>query len=424
MSFNFWKDYNFKDIVEILGGGTPKTTVPEYWNGNIPWLSVVDFNNDYRHVFKTEKSITELGLKNSSTKVLNIGDTIVSARGTVGALAQMIKPMAFNQSCYGLVANEKIITKNFLYYLLKHNIKILKANTHGSVFDTITTNTLENINIKIPPLKFQNFATNILVSLDDKIELNNKINKNLEAIAQTLYKRWFVDYEFPNEEGLPYQSSGGEMVESELGLIPKGWSVKTIDDITIFNKRGLSPVYSNDNYGAPVINQRCIRNHTIIEEAVQFHDLNLKKVNQELYQKSWDVLINSMGVGTLGRVSISSLDHNKIVHSCITILRPNKYLINESIFSYLMLSLEDKFMGMGEGSTGQTSLNNKLLGKMQIVLAPIDLQYPLSVLLGTLQKQIDNNLLIIQKISKIRDLLLPKLMSGEIEVPVGDDHGA
>jgi type I restriction enzyme S subunit len=424
MSFNFWKDYNFKDIVEILGGGTPKTTVPDYWNGNIPWLSVVDFNNDYRHVFKTEKSITELGLKNSSTKVLNIGDTIVSARGTVGALAQMIKPMAFNQSCYGLVANEKIITKDFLYYLLKHNIKILKANTHGSVFDTITTNTLENIKIKIPPLKFQNFATNILVSLDDKSELNNKINKNLEAIAQTLYKRWFVDFEFPNEEGLPYQSSGGEMIESELGPIPKGWSAKTIDDITIFNKRGLSPVYSNDNNGAPVINQRCIRNHTIIEEAVQFHDLNLKKVKQELYQKSWDVLINSMGVGTLGRVAISSLDHNKIVHSCITILRPNKHLIDESIFSYLMLSLENKFMEMGEGSTGQTSLNNKLLGKMPIVLAPIDLQYSLSIILCSLQMQIDNNLLISQKISKIRDELLPKLMGGEIEVPTGEDNGA
>ena len=87
-------------IIDIISGGTPKTKNPEYWNGDIGWLSVTDFNNDDRYVYKTEKTITEKGVNESNTKFLNIGDIIISARGTVGALAQIGKPLCFNQSCF------------------------------------------------------------------------------------------------------------------------------------------------------------------------------------------------------------------------------------------------------------------------------------------------------------------------------------
>lgn len=107
--------YKLSDVMELIGGGTPKTTTPEYWNGNIPWLSVKDFNNDARFVYKTEKSITSLGLKNSSTTLLQKGDMIISARGTVGEIASIPFPMAFNQSCYGLRAKKNIVTEDYLY---------------------------------------------------------------------------------------------------------------------------------------------------------------------------------------------------------------------------------------------------------------------------------------------------------------------
>lgn len=92
--------YKLSEIMDLIGGGTPKTTKPEYWDGDIPWLSVKDFNNDFRFVYETEKHITELGLNNSSTKLLQAGDIIISARGTVGEIATIPFPMAFNQSCY------------------------------------------------------------------------------------------------------------------------------------------------------------------------------------------------------------------------------------------------------------------------------------------------------------------------------------
>ena len=167
------------EVMELIGGGTPKTTMPEYWNGNIPWLSVKDFNNDFRYVYSTEKTITELGLQNSSTKLLQKGDVIISARGTVGEIATIPYPMAFNQSCYGIRAKKDIVTSDFLYYLIKHNVSVLKKNTHGSVFDTITRDTFDNIDVNIPSIEQQERITGILSPIDEKIELNIRINCNL-----------------------------------------------------------------------------------------------------------------------------------------------------------------------------------------------------------------------------------------------------
>lgn len=171
--------YKLSEIMDIIGGGTPKTSKPEYWNGNIPWLSVKDFNNDYRYVYETEKTITQAGLDNSSTKLLKRNDSIISARGTVGEMAMISYPMAFNQSCYGLRAKEGLVDEEYLYYLIKHNVVVLKKNTHGSVFDTITRDTFDGIEVDLPSLVEQKVVASILRDLDDKIEINNAINKNL-----------------------------------------------------------------------------------------------------------------------------------------------------------------------------------------------------------------------------------------------------
>ena len=174
---NMWETKSISQLVKIIGGGTPKTSIDEYWGGNIPWISIKDFNNDLKYVKTTEKTITESGLKNSSTKILKKGDMIISARGTVGELAMIPSDMAFNQSCYGIVPHN-FADNEFIYYLLKYNLNKLKNNTHGSVFDTITTNTFDSIIVNIPNLNCQKKISKILSDIDDKIETNNKINNN------------------------------------------------------------------------------------------------------------------------------------------------------------------------------------------------------------------------------------------------------
>ena len=160
--------YKLSEIMDLIGGGTPKTSVPEYWDGDIPWLSVKDFNNDARYVYTTEKRITQKGLENSSTKLLQKDDTIISARGTVGEMAMIPFPMAFNQSCYGLRAKPGIVDPVFLYYLVKQKVHILRKNTHGSVFDTITRDTFDGIEVEIPDVSVQVQIVDELKSFDDK----------------------------------------------------------------------------------------------------------------------------------------------------------------------------------------------------------------------------------------------------------------
>ena len=187
-----WMKKSLIEIVDLIGGGTPKTSKPEYWNGNINWLSVKDFNNDNRYVYSTEKTITNEGLNNSSTKLLKRDDIIISARGTVGEIAMIPFPMAFNQSCYGIRAKYGI-DNTFLYYLIKNSIRKLKAITHGSVFDTITRDTFANIEVNIPDFDIQSKIAKILSNIDDKIENNQRINNNLEQQAQDIFDNMFHD---------------------------------------------------------------------------------------------------------------------------------------------------------------------------------------------------------------------------------------
>ena len=145
-----WKWQPFDSRLTIFGGGTPKTSNPDFWGGEIPWYSVVDVPNDGDvWVLRTGKTITEAGVKGSSTRLLPVGTTIISARGTVGKLALTAVPMAMNQSCYGLFPEDRS-SINFTYFSTLAAVDELKRRTHGAVFDTITRDTLQSINSVFP----------------------------------------------------------------------------------------------------------------------------------------------------------------------------------------------------------------------------------------------------------------------------------
>lgn len=203
---NEWKTYRLYEIIELIGGGTPRISNPEYWNGTIPWLSVADFNTGRKYVSLTEKTISEKGLNESSTKLLKAGDIIISARGTVGVVAVLDKPMAFNQSCYGVRANLSLSINDYIYYLLKDTIPGFLQIAHGGVFDTITRDTFNEIETSLPPLHEQRTIASILSSLDDKIDLLHRQNATLEKMAETLFRQWFVEETKEDWETKPLSS--------------------------------------------------------------------------------------------------------------------------------------------------------------------------------------------------------------------------
>lgn len=251
-----WQRVYLADAVEIISGGTPKTSVPAYWGWDIPWLSVFDFNTGYRWVSSAKKHITTRGLLESATTILNQGDIIISARGTVGAIAQLARPMAFNQSCYGIRGKAGIADTDFIYYLLRQLVGDMKRLSHGGVFDTITRDTFRVIECNLPPLPEQRAIAHILGMLDDKIELNRRMSETLEQMARALFKAWFVDFEPVRAKlegrwrrgesflGLPahlYDLFPDQLVDSELGEIPEGWGMGTLGDVADNPRRGIQP---------------------------------------------------------------------------------------------------------------------------------------------------------------------------------------
>ncbi|VEB43757.1 Putative type I restriction enzyme specificity protein MPN_638 [Chromobacterium violaceum] len=183
-----WRACSFTDTIRVIGGGTPKTSVNEYWNGTIPWFSVVDAPSPSDvFVVDTEKHITEKGLNNSSTKILAAGTTIISARGTVGKLALAGNDMAMNQSCYGL---RGIAGDNYFTYFSTHRlVETLKQRTHGSVFDTITRDTLAGVSVVYPSESVINTFESFLSPIMARIKENLGQAQSLASLRDTLLPR-------------------------------------------------------------------------------------------------------------------------------------------------------------------------------------------------------------------------------------------
>lgn len=181
-----WREVPFTETVEILGGGTPKTSVAEFWNGDIPWFSVVDAPTETDiFVVDTKKKITQVGVDNSSTRILPVGITIISARGTVGKVALVGVPMAMNQSCYGLRGT---IGKNgyYSYFSTRTLVSTLQQRAHGSVFDTITRDTLAGVQVVAPTEEIVSKFEGLISPLMERIRNNLFESRTLAELRDTL----------------------------------------------------------------------------------------------------------------------------------------------------------------------------------------------------------------------------------------------
>ena len=181
-----WREVPFTETVEIIGGGTPKTSVAEYWGCDIPWFSVVDSpQGSDLFVIDTEKKITKAGVENSSTQILSVGTTIITARGTVGKIALVGVPMAMNQSCYGL--RGKTGKKGFhTYFVTRALVSQLQQHAHGSVFDTITRDTLAGVQVALPPAAVVEQFEDTVSPLMERIRNNLHESRTLAALRDAL----------------------------------------------------------------------------------------------------------------------------------------------------------------------------------------------------------------------------------------------
>ena len=230
-----WKIMKLSEVATIVGGGTPSSSKSEYFeNGNIPWITPKDLSGyNKRYISKGERNITELGLKNSSAKLLPKNTVLLTSRAPIGYVAIASNEISTNQGFKSLVLNDGHIPE-FFYYLLKNNVHILESRATGSTFKEISGQILKDTELSIPTPDIQQKIVDILSPLDDKIELNTQINQTLEQIAQALFKSWFVDFD-PVRAKVQALSDGLNLEQAELAAM-QVISGKTPEELTALSQ--------------------------------------------------------------------------------------------------------------------------------------------------------------------------------------------
>jgi type I restriction enzyme, S subunit len=316
------------------------------------------------------------------------------------------------QNTIGLRANPKIITNEFLYYCLRNDFEnIIKLN-RGTSQPSIKKGDLLKLTLDIPSLVKQSKILNVLWNMDNKIHLNNLIIKNLEQLSQTLFKRWFIDFEFPNEEGLPYQSSGGNMLDSEFGEIPVGWKVDYLASSTEFLSGG-TPKTKESTYwngDIPFFTPKDVGSSaytTNTEKTIT--ELGLSKCNSRLYSKN-TVFITARG--TVGKVALANRDM-AMNQSCFALKNKadNQFYLYGAIRALLREIIQ------GANGAVFSAINLSDLNRLRLAVPQQELIDKYESIAATLFNQMSELEFENINLQSLRDSLLPKLLSGEIEIP-------
>ncbi|ASS89633.1 restriction endonuclease subunit S [Aeribacillus pallidus] len=396
-------------------------------------------SDDIKYIYYLDTSNLTRGTINELQKLIVGKDKLPSrAKRKVKVNDILISTVRPNQRHYGIIRKEienlivstgfavlspnlKKVNPEYLYWYLTQDsiVNYLQsiAETSTSAYPSIKPSVIGGLEIDLPKLEEQKAIANILSTLDEKIETNNKINEKLEEMAQALFKRWFVDFEFPNENGKPYKSSGGEMVESELGMIPKGWEVKTINDISSEIITGKTPsTKEKENFGGniPFVKIPDMHGKVYVEKTETY-------LSEKGAVKNKIVPKNSIMVSCIATPGIVSLAGQ----SCQTNQQINTIINKDNKMCYFnffsLRNLSDTIRTLGSSGSATLNLNKNQFSKIKIVVPPKEMTDKYFNVVDKIFETIYLNQKENLKLIELRDTLLPKLMSGEIRVPLDDE---
>lgn len=393
-----WVERKISDIGTVVGGATPSTKKPEnYEDGKIAWITPKDLSLfSGRYIERGERNITETGLKSCSTQLLPKNAVLFSSRAPIGYVAIAANELCTNQGFKSVIPNENT-DPLFLFYLLKYNKEIIERMGSGTTFKEVSGKTMKNIIVKVPTnKKVQEKISSILDVIDDKIEKNQEINNNLEQQAQALYRSWFVNYE-------PFD-----------GTKPADWIDGTIDDLGTEIICGKTPSTKKSEYyggNTPFI--------------------TIPDMHGCVYNVSTERYLSAAGVASQPK---KTLPPNTVCVSCIgtaglvTLVSEesqsnqqiNSIIPKEGISAYyiylLMQTLAETINKLGQSGSTIVNLNKTQFGKIQIMIPSKRVLQNFDSLCNPLFDRILSNQKENIKLSELHDTLLPKLMSGELDV--------
>lgn len=414
---DYWKRVKLGELSTLFSGGTPSTRVSEYWDGNIPWLSSGETRSSY--ITTTERKITPQGVSESSTKLAKCSDVVVASagQGTTRGQASFCKIDTYiNQSIVAIRADKTQLDPHFLYFNLKNRYQELRniSDSHSSR-GSLTTKLLSNLEIPLPGIDEQKAIARILSSLDNKIELNRQMNGTLEQIAQALFKRWFIDFEFPDENGNPYKSSGGEMVESELGEIPLLWQIKTIEEVASV-KGGGTPRTNNEQYWKEgQINWATPKDLSGLQFPILLNTERLitsdglASITSELLPPDTLLLSSRAPIGYLAIAKVlTAINQGIIAVIC------NKGISHLFMLNWLKFNLE-YIKSVANGSTFM-EVSKSNFRTLKIIIPDVRVLELFESTVKGIYALMTNNDINTTELKRVRDSLLPKLMSRRIRV--------
>ena len=384
-------------------------------------IKVYGQENIYKSDFELgDRYITKERFEILKSCELKSGDIIISMMGTIGFVDVVplnIKKGIMDSHLLRMRANQNKIDNNFLLYAFRSGVIQNQIDTLsvGTIMAGLSSSIIKLLIFPLPPMLEQQFIAKILSDLDSKIELNQQMNKTLEAIGQAIFKRWFIDFEFPNEKGKPYKSSGGEMVESELGKIPKGWNVKRIKDCGLVVCGKTPPTKEKENYGEDIFFITIPDMHNKFFVINTERKLSKKGADTQKKKELPPLTVCVSCIATPGLVVLTS-------EKSQTNQQINSIICNNEISPYFMyLTMKEKaeeIKSRGLGGTATLNLNTGDFENLKIILPEKEVIADFHKLINVVFKKLLTTEYQIQNLSQIRDSLLPRLMSGKIRVPV------
>lgn len=399
----------FKEIADYVAGQSPES---KYYS-NTEGIPFLQGNRTFGLFYPTIDTYTK-----KITKIAKKGDILMSVRAPVGDLNIAKEDLCIGRGLSAI--SSKTGNNIFLFYSLKYNIQNLIRQSSGTTFDSITRDVIENMNMIIPDDKSIHLKiSKLLFDIDLKIDINNKINAELESMAKTLYDYWFLQFEFPNEEGKPYKSSGGKMVWNEnlKKEIPEGWEVNKIAECLVHINTGLNP---RDHF---VLNDGKIK-YVTVKNLTTTGELDFsgcdtisestkKLINKRSMISPGDILFAS--IAPLGRCFIiRETPHDWEINESVFSIRTNHKISSEYLYQHFM---SDYFVKKAEhSSTGSVFAGIRIstLNDMDIVIPPKVIIDKFTNKLTNIYKLKYGKSKENQELTSLRDFLLPMLMNGQV----------
>ncbi|SEK63580.1 type I restriction enzyme, S subunit [Pseudomonas sp. NFIX51] len=421
--------FTLGDFVSLQRGTTYKGNLLGLPGPVLLGLASIQPNGGFRQgAFKT------YGGESPEKITLGVGDLYVSLKdvtqsgdllGSVARVPKNVEKGRLTQDTVKLVFDKKAISAEYIYWLLRTPIYREYCRARGTGTTTLGLAREDFLGFRVPvPTEAENSLVELLEIIEARVELLKETNASLETIAKVLFKSWFVDFDpvRSKSEGLEPEGMDGSILslfpdgleESAQGVAPSGWSTAKLGDVCDYLSRGISPKYTEDD-GVLVINQKCIRDFSVDYTKARRHDPLKRKIDGRML-KVGDVLINSTGVGTLGRVAqVLALPELAIADSHVTVVRAGP-LLNSTFLGQWIARKQPEIEAMGEGSTGQTELAKSKLSDLPILIPSAPILSAFDELVSPLKSSIALNESRVSSLTQLRDTLLPRLISGQLRL--------